>query len=313
MTNRELIRLYYLRFIWWNVNLSPTAKKNSNPNSKSYDELLQDIILLFETQNAAFLALCEVDEKDVNQLENNLPYPLKIKNLAFSASKRTRFDTAIIYDTTLLSVQHNIDLVNEYRGQTIKAGQELKVTELRNNDVFIVYLCHWPSRLMGGSEQKRAKAADIIYRQATDEMKKDHLVIIMGDFNDNPHDTNIEHNLNASRCHDSARKSPNEVLYNPFWRNLISKNHYNHLTRKEDLFPSGSYRYTQTFSSHWHVYDQILVSGGFLGGKNWHLQESACGVIDSEPFSSKIANSKSLYDHFPVVCEITNPEAKKHV
>ncbi|WP_102495983.1 endonuclease/exonuclease/phosphatase family protein [Vibrio splendidus] len=305
MQNSDLIRLYNLRFAWWNIGISPAAASKSD--MVDFDNLTTELLALFTVHRASLLAICEVSSSDVKEIAQRLSSPYKILDLTFKTG-RTRFDTAIIYDSKKINVSHLKDLTSKIQGRTIKAAQKIKVIELKDGDEFVLYLCHWPSRLRGDGEAKRLRAADILYLDSSEEMSNGKLAIIMGDFNDNPYDVSIQNNLCALRCHDATRKYPMEIFYNPFWRKLVSKSNYNHLSGKQNKFHSGSHYYVSASQSNWHMFDQIMVSGGFLGSTKWHLQESETGVIDNGQYLTNILDNGSIYDHLPVICEITKPE-----
>nr|AKN38506.1 endonuclease/exonuclease/phosphatase [Vibrio splendidus] len=228
----DLIRLYNLRFAWWNIGISPSLKAASKSDKVDFDKLTTELLALITVQRASLLAICEVSNSDVRNIEQRLSYPYKILDLTFTTGQ-TRFDTAIIYNSNKIKVSHLKDLTSKKQGRTIKAAQKIKVIELKDGDEFLLYLCHWPSRLMGNAESKRLRAADMLYLDSSEEMSNGKLAIIMGDFNDNPYDPSIQNNLCALRCHDATRKYPTEIFYNPFWRKLVSNSNYNYLSGKK--------------------------------------------------------------------------------
>lgn len=301
---KEFFRLYRLRFAWWNLAISSTATTKSKP--ADYDGVTSDILKIMVKHDVSFLAVCEVSSDDVKQIRARLPKPYQIMDLTFKAG-RTRFDTAVVFNNNILNVKHIVNLNNKVRNQTIKAGQKLIVTEKNYYEEFSVYIAHWSSRLSPDGESRRFRAAQILGQSALDDMKKNDQVIILGDFNDNPFDESVIQ-LGAVRCHDSTRKLRKETLYNPFWRNVVSQKTYNHIVNDEDHFHSGTHFYPTAFDSNWHTFDQILVSGNFLGGNNWHLQECQTGVLDNIYFLQHILDKSSPYDHLPIVCEIIRPE-----
>ncbi|EKG0032426.1 endonuclease/exonuclease/phosphatase family protein [Vibrio cholerae] len=251
--------------------------------------------------------MCEVSSSDVAELANRLSNtPLKVLDLSFKAGQ-TRFDTAIVYNPNIFTISHQSDIKNIYRGQTVKAGQHVILTEKVYNEQINVILCHWASSINSSGEDKRLRSADIIYREACNLMSKGERVIIMGDFNDNPYDESMFRRLNATRCHESIKRHPNELLYNPFWRNVVSHIQYNYTKAVLSSFPSGSHKYRSPLGEAWHTYDQILFSGNFLGTGNWHLNEPQTKSIDDKRFLNSILSNLSIFDHLPVMCEITRP------
>ncbi|EPS3421739.1 endonuclease/exonuclease/phosphatase family protein [Vibrio fluvialis] len=309
MIYKNYVELYALRFAWWNVALSSTAVSNKNSIDKDYISIIESLLYLFTSQRLALLGLCEISSDDVSALKVLLPANSKIKIMDLNErAGRTRFDTAIIYDCSVISIDQVKGLSIPSQGQTIKIAQRLVVYEREYNERFYVYLSHWPSQILGIGDDKRKRAAIQLYENAKELLDRNERVILMGDFNENPHSPTLSILLNASRCHNKSRNYPTEVLYNPFWRSIVSKLTYSYVTPKDLKFQSGSLFYKNNFEAEWHSFDQIIVSGNFLGSGSWHLQESMTGVIDAERYLNYIYDNESNFDHLPVVCEVTRPE-----
>ncbi|KJG29180.1 endonuclease/exonuclease/phosphatase [Photobacterium angustum] len=298
--------LYNLRFAWWNVSLSPPAKTaKSNSCIDSYSLICGHIKNLLIDNSCDFIALCEVSESDFIHIAESLIISDDISFLDLTSKVgRTRFDMMVIYKKSKISVEHEFSLSQAVSGQTVKGGQLVKVENLNDSKIIYVYLCHWASRLNGDSEKRRVAAANMVYSSAYDYMRIGHDVIVMGDFNDNPYDDSMYKFLRASRCHDAVRKYPDEYFYNPFWRTIVSNYKYSHLNYDKS-YRSGSYKYKQFSGEIWHSYDQIVVSGSFLTGKNWHLNEFRTEIMQIDDITLHYDDAGSFVDHLPVVCEIT--------
>ncbi|HGF5121755.1 endonuclease/exonuclease/phosphatase family protein [Vibrio parahaemolyticus] len=297
--------LYNLRFGWWNVALSPAAAQaKSKANDTNYATLCAHIETLMKEQSCDFLALCEVSSKDVRYLAESLELEgITILDLTEKVG-RTRFDMAVIYNNQKIKVRHSHNLSKIMTGNTVKAAQLVEVENLDDSKVIHAYLCHWASRLNGDGEARRIAAADIVYNSASDLMEGDADVIVMGDFNDNPFDISLNKHLNANRCHDAVKKYPKEFFYNPFWRSIVSDYKYSHATTNE-TYRSGSHRFKQFLGTIWHSYDQIVVSGSFLGNNYWHLNENRTQVVTTAEILTHFDDSKHFIDHLPIICEIT--------
>ncbi|PSU61236.1 endonuclease/exonuclease/phosphatase [Photobacterium phosphoreum] len=300
--------LHSLKMAWWNVSMSPASNKAaSKGNTNTHKQLFDNLMFLFSKYDMAVIALCEVSSTDIVALDTHFQKsPFQVLDLTFKAGK-TRFDTAIIYNKDLVFIEHQYDLKNEIRSQTIKAGQKILLTEKMNMDEFTLILCHWASKISQSGLEKRLKSGTILYEEAKELMNNNKQVIIMGDFNDNPYDESLFRKLNATRCYESVRRHPTELLYNPFWRNIVSNIQYNYTKADQVSFPSGSHRYRDPFGEIWHSYDQILFSGNFLGFSAWHLNEPQTKVIEDTNFLDMLLCSKTIFDHLPVMCEITRP------
>ena len=107
---------------------------------------------------------------------------------------------------------------------------------------------HWPSRL-GGEELSSYKreAAAALCKQIADSLWKEdpnQAIIIMGDLNDDPHNSSCSKVLGAVRYKEEAVKNG---FYNPFWNKL----------EKEGI---GSLAY----KGQWNLFDQIIISGNLV-------------------------------------------------
>lgn len=299
--------VYSLKLAWWNVALSPAAPQaKTKANAETYLSLSNHIISLFTDYSCDFLALCEVSSTDVEYFRTNLPLTgIEFLDLSNDVG-RTRFDVAVIYNKNKIDVRTKYQLSKIKTGNTIKAAQLIEVENLEDSTVISIFLCHWSSRRCGDGDLRRKSAADIVYSSAIELMNNDEDVIIMGDFNDNPYDDSLLHNLNATRCHDAVMKYPKEYFYNPFWRSVVSERKYNH-SSGTGPFRSGTHRYKQFLGTVWHSYDQIIVSGSFLGTGTWHLNEDETKVLSQGQFVVDFESSKSICDHLPIICEIMRP------
>lgn len=299
------MRLYTLRFCWWNVGLSPAAPSaTSKANADTYTTLCNHLENLLLEESMDFLALCEVSSDDVLHFIEHLDIEnIGILDLTNDAG-RSRFDMVIIYNKAKIGVEHIKGLVKTKTGNTIKAAQLVQLTNLNDNKCIYVYLCHWASRLRGDSESRRIAAADLVYNSATELMSEGHDVIVMGDFNDNPYDASLNSHLHASRCHDAVIKYPNEFFYNPFWRSVVSEKKYSQTT-KEVMYRSGTHKFKEFNGTVWHSYDQIIVSGSFLTNSYWHLNEFQTHVMSLNSLLTHYDDKTNFIDHLPIVCEIT--------
>jgi endonuclease/exonuclease/phosphatase family metal-dependent hydrolase len=303
----KLMLLYNLKMAWWNTALSPAAPNaKSKASVETYAIICDHLTRLVTDFSCDLVAICEVSNKDVDHIYSNLNLSnIDVLDLTCNIGK-TRFDIAVIYNNKKIRLNHLHSLSKIKTGNTIKAAQVIEVFNLDDNKKIQIFLCHWPSRIMGDSEKKRLLAADIVYSYALELMEENSDVMIMGDFNDNPYDESILKNLNSTRCHDSVRKHPKEYFYNPFWRSVISEDKYNHLVTDES-FRTGTFKFKQMLGTMWHSYDQIMFSGSFLGKGTWHLNEQRTKVIEDIAFIKDFDNNKNLIDHLPIVCEITRP------
>jgi hypothetical protein len=115
-----------------------------------------------------------------------------------------------------------------------------------------IFINHWPSRYGGYMETKpkRNRAAEVL-KHKTDSLFAINpavSVVIMGDFNDGPEDESIADVLLAKKPVAEFRAGE---LYNLM---LVEQPGWKHGTLK--------------FREFWDTFDQVIVSGGLLGGKS---------------------------------------------
>lgn len=297
------MRLHYLKFGWWNISLSP-PKATPKGIPEHYQSICDALIQILVTNDISLMGVCEVSSTDMDQIESYLKEtPYKTISLDHKAGQ-TRFDSAVIYNSSNVSVLHLVDLKRFHRKQVIKIGQLIEVIDKKSDDKFKLILCHWASKINTTGDKKRQLAAQGLYDATIDMMRDNDYIVIMGDFNCCPYDSVMIEDLNAKRCYEAVRKHPTELFYNPFWRSLSSKEPYNYTMKNQEFFPSGSHRYKDQFGEYWHTFDQMIFSGNFIGKGEWHLNESTTKMLFDEYLISSILDKKSIIDHLPVVCEI---------
>lgn len=140
--------------------------------------------------------------------------------------------------------------------------------QLITGDTLDVFVCHMPSRTGGEkeSEPNRICAAQCL-KQYTDQLFRTRLhpnLLIMGDFNDYPHNRSISEILGA--------KAPHTLPVDTMLYNLLAV--------KEGDDKLGSYKY----QGEWNVLDQLIVSGYLLNHKEGIYTSASKASIYSAPF-----------------------------
>ncbi len=134
---------------------------------------------------------------------------------------------------------------------------------LPNDDTLHVFFNHWPSRYGGqfASEQGRQFVADLV-REKVDSLNQrfhEPLIVITGDFNDEPDDISLVENL-------KAKLSPND-------------------TRSGDLvnlsFPIKYKFGTHSFGGEWGVLDHVIVSHSLLQEGSTYTLPGNIGIYDA--------------------------------
>jgi predicted extracellular nuclease len=171
--------------------------------------------------------------------------------------------------------------------------------KLSNGEVLHVFVNHWPSRRGGlkQSEPKRLFVAQHVKKAVDDILYKDPkaLVVLMGDFNDEPNNSSITSVLGALPDDSAALEG---LLYNCFY--------------VQDQEKKGSYNYR----GNWNMLDQIIVSGYLKDPKSplmvkkptihkykWLLYEGKNGATPNRTYGGPNYYG-GFSDHLPVSIEL---------
>ena len=187
-----------------------------------------------------------------------------------------------------------------------------KLLYKKTKDTLHIFVNHWPSRLGGQqkSEPKRMAAASVL-RHATDSVFRTSpqpLILIMGDFNDEPVDKSISETLGAKAIGDSIY---NDKLYN--------------LALRLDNENKGTYYYWRT--KEWNMLDQIIVSGKLFsqGPNKLYIRDRDENILKKDFFlytnSEGVKSPAKTYggshyyggysDHLPVFIELWKSPKRK--
>lgn len=178
--------------------------------------------------------------------------------------------------------------------RAVAAGQEL-----------VIIASHWTSRLSDKEDDGRRRAgyADAIYgrfRQVY-EANAEAALLVCGDFNDDPTDRSVTEHLRAAGDRAAVIGARPPRLYNPF----------------AALFEAG--QLTHYHSPKGHVFDQVCLSPGLLGGGGWSYVDGSAAIVPR--FATRIAKrdrpnrfggkgdtrsygARGASDHFPVVVRL---------
>ncbi|CAM1359249.1 Endonuclease/Exonuclease/phosphatase family protein [Tenacibaculum sediminilitoris] len=269
-------------------------------NKKKYHRKLSKIASVISqlgsNQSAyppAVIGLVEVENakvvKDLTRNKNLLNF--NYKYVHYDSPDERGIDVALMYNNDFFDVisskTHSL-LLTDDKGEVDYTRDLLVVKGVLNNEIVYVLVNHWPSRREGEkqTEDNRIKAAELT-RGVIDDIKKEDdtsKFIVMGDFNDNPHDKSVEKYLMSND------------LYNPM----------------KELHERGFG--TTTHYKKWHLFDQIMFSKvffdteksdhTFLGAKIFKKDWLRIykGKYKGSPFRSYIGPfyKGGFSDHFPV-------------
>ncbi len=170
-----------------------------------------------------------------------------------------------------------------------------------------MFVNHWPSRRGGeeASEPKRTYVAQQVRNEVDKIFKKydDHHVILVGDFNDEPHNKSVTETLGATTI---PEKVENEALYD-----LMAP-------LKEEGYASYNY------NGKWNMLDHIVVSGSLLDKKKTEAENAIVfnrkWMLFYHQKTKQYRPSRTYYrgkyyagysDHLPVCVDIVQKDKKK--
>jgi endonuclease/exonuclease/phosphatase family metal-dependent hydrolase len=199
---------------------------------------------------ATVVGVSEIENRGV--LEDLLRQPaLKDKGwkvMHFDGPDRRGVECALFYnprffqliDSCLVPyVYPNNDTTHITRGFLVATG---KIA----GEMVHVIVNHWPSR---GAESPVRERAGLQVKAVKDSLLRvfpDSKVIVMGDLNDDPNNKSVTEALGA--VHKKKDVKSNADMYNPWW---------------DTLYKVG--QGTLLYNGKWNLFDQIIVSGGFIG------------------------------------------------
>lgn len=287
-----------LSLVWWNTSLSPPASNAKSDKFKipKSDRLVHcgDMIRQLMELSYDFICLGEVATSDIESIMEQI----NIVDSSYTYIDGYQQFGNMIFDTCILfkkNYELNADL-SQFRnliynssGRHVKTGQRFEFYLPSIKETLVLYLSHWPSRRSADDALYNSIAQDL--RGAVNsDLLLSHSVILLGDYNVEPHHPSIISGLQASREKDLV-KYRKTLLYNPCWKFLTSSQHFS-----GDKMHSGTYylRKTGLFNS-WHTIDQILISRNFLT-KVWNFRDSFVEIIDTnatlnDPISDHLAIS----------------------
>lgn len=203
---------------------------------------------------------------------------------------RKEFFTLISYTSHRLEVKDHPEF---------KTRDQLLVKGIILGDTVNIIVNHWPSR-SGGEKRSapmRAAAAQLV-RNTVDSIMKVNpqaKIIVMGDLNDNPTNASMFKVLKAAGEKETAINETG--LYNPMYN----------MFKKQGLG-------TTAYRDGWSMFDNIIVSKGFLGDDkttlkmykalifNRNFLKQAEGSFAGYPFRTFVGGQYmgGYSDHFPV-------------
>ncbi len=273
---------------------------------KIYEQKVHNIATVIQNMGGpdgpSIIGLAEVENKTV--LNDLVRQPeLARRNYKyewFDGPDPRGINVAMLYNPkyfqVLKSEPLHVDL-SATRGKSV-TRDVLHIYGILSGDTVHLFINHWPSRRGGSdeSEPKRAIAARVNKDAIENIMKKNSntKVILMGDLNDNPTDISIAGILGAKGEQNGVTATG---LYDP-WVNI---------------YKSG--KGTEEYKHIWNLFDQVIISGGFLLNKNHKLRYESAEIFkpdfiidhykghEGEPHRSFVGTHwiNGYSDHFSVI------------
>ena len=207
------------------------------------------------------LGLCEVENKKVVEALFNYCCKDQYGIVHKDSPDERGIDVALVYDKSKVKIIDQefltLDLDGDFTRDILYAKAKI------NEEIIHLFFNHWPSRRNPANEFKREAAAALL-RKKTEEIFANNKVaniVIMGDFNDEPHNSSIKKVL-------KAEKLPEE--------NIVNTKLYN-LTYTWSDKGEGSYFYDK-----WNAIDQIIVSGAIMDDSGCKISAQDAKVLKED-------------------------------
>lgn len=268
--------------------------------NQKLNRIAQSIIHSSDWEYPAIIGLCEIENRSVLQDLINTPllksHPYSIVH--HDSEDRRGIDVSVIYDSTIVKLlDYKFIPVHLNDGYKSREINYLKVSLF--DEIVHLIVNHWPSRYEGvlRSEARRLLASHLV-KSLCDSIKvydANTKIIIMGDFNDEPHNKSLQ-NLTESSIHEDPQ---NRLI------NIME-------AADSDI---GTIKYKGI----WYLFDQFIVSNTLLttenglhilgdpkiGSANFLLEEDG-KYLGKKPFRTYVGFkfNGGYSDHLPIILKL---------
>ena len=278
-----------LRVSFWNVenlfDMDNDPKKNDdefarggkkNVTQEIYDLKLKNCAIVLTDLNADILGICEVENKfmmtELNRVYTDRDYAI----VHFDSPDSRGIDCALFYDPTVFSLLTSRAIKNVLPGN-IPTRDIVHVEGTYQDQVLHIFVNHWPSNY-GGKEKaipKRAATANLVENVMLDLLADDPNanILLIGDFNEEPIDSNIIAFIDMNNGQRSA--DPFTNLMDP----LVGKSGV------------GTYVYRGQDN----LLDQIIASSGLMNSGPLKVLPGSLEILDQP----KYRQQEGKYAHYP--------------
>lgn len=249
---------------------------NYTKYKKKLDNIARVIMAVGGWTPPALVALCEVENDTVMRdlTRYSALREADYRYVMTQSPDERGIDVALLYQRSLFKLLSCQSIrVDKARKDSRPTRDILHVSGLLlNDDTLDVFVAHFPSRSGGAKESEpyRLLAARHV-KVATDSLfriRRHPQIILMGDFNDYPHNKSVRKVLEAEAPSASSDSLHRLKLYHLLAGKAATRRRF------------GSYKY----QGEWGLLDHIIVSGSLLqSGSSLYTDESRADVF-SLPF-----------------------------
>ena len=291
-----------LSFAWWNTGLSPPRKQGVQTPGQ-WDCVREVVRQLIEVESTDLLALGETAAEQAEQL-HAVCCSTNARRLVVDARPNagSHRNLAVLYNGSKLLLEGGPSaLYDSLGGSRLHVGMHLLFSMSSFPAPLHVFVVHWPSRMRPDSDALRRMIGRSLQARIDELVRLEQRplhVLVLGDFNDEPFNDSMSTALLGSRDRNLVRRRPRH-LYNPFWRFLGERQELEE--ERGGRLGAGTHYYEGTVATHWHTYDQFLVSASLLAGPGWVLREAGTRIWQRAPLLTTRGRFASRFDHFPIL------------
>ncbi|MCH2198618.1 MAG: endonuclease/exonuclease/phosphatase family protein [Flavobacteriales bacterium] len=227
----------------------------------------------------AFIGFAEVENRKViEDLLEHRDLDHEEYGIVHAESRDVRgIDVALAYSKNAFEYDgHRMINFERLTGEEFNARDIMYVWgRMINGDKVHLFINHWPSRRAGKekTEYKRLAAATALREEINNIQYKepDARIIIMGDFNDQPHDASLRHVLKAGE-----NGHGDQALVNLGWP--ISKRQWGSVSHEDE----------------WFLFDMFIVTGNLLNKGALQVYKERMRLFDEGDTIYKMARSNKV-------------------
>jgi endonuclease/exonuclease/phosphatase family metal-dependent hydrolase len=275
-----------LQLAWWNTKLKPY--RQPEPGDDQVARAASAVHALW-LRGCRIIALGEVSAKALAQLERSLEGRTGTR-WASAASERRGLGVLFEPDVVLVAPVRHLSLSGS---QGTTAAWELEVRPTGGRHRLSVFCVHWPTNQFEGSARRDDCARMLASHLEAQDYRTE--VIVLGDFNCEPFETELTRVLGANRDRELVLEGV-APLFNPFWSPSTVGD------------PAGPSWGTLKLGAHdpwqmsrWKLVDFGVVSADFVQpghSSGWQFLEAL--VVKEGEMTS---------DHWPVILRVTQGSA----